>query len=218
MGEYATYNGRSIKVGTCESLYGLRAEDAMKVSPTYTEPGWLYRFPWPDEDGHKPGMTEDWNRRDDVPMLDALLWLSDADTRHYSAPAADVETWGTPKRLPCPASNDGRTIPAEPYAAEVANSPVLRLVGQRQWEGKLVITVACGTCDALYRLQTIEDAQPVLDAYRAAAAALLDEEGPTDRVLFYDAVADRIEQGYTNPLAWVAENHAARAARLAKTA
>ena len=68
MGEYATRKdiGERIKIGTCESMYYLRADQAREV---YAEPGNVdpiadaaairFRFPFPDEDGIEPGNFDD---------------------------------------------------------------------------------------------------------------------------------------------------------------
>jgi hypothetical protein len=59
MGEYATYQGRSVKIGTCEDMLYLRYGQRDLVSP---EPGSgireerdRFRFPFPDEDRVEPG-------------------------------------------------------------------------------------------------------------------------------------------------------------------
>ncbi len=69
MGEYIVYNGREIKIGTCESLYYVTFEKLFKMYqqegkttdpenlPIYlqTQQGFLFRFPFPDEDKLKLG-------------------------------------------------------------------------------------------------------------------------------------------------------------------
>lgn len=61
MGEYAKFNGREIKIGTCESMYYLRYEDRARVDPVphSLDPakvtGLFFRLPYPDEDGQEPG-------------------------------------------------------------------------------------------------------------------------------------------------------------------
>lgn len=62
MGEYAIYNGHQVKIGTCESMLYLRADQAALVdkAPNSLDLAKhgdrvLYRFPWPDEDGTAPG-------------------------------------------------------------------------------------------------------------------------------------------------------------------
>lgn len=63
MGEYARYGGDTIKIGTCEDMYYLRADQRHMVgklpgSVSPWEAGLRLRFPWPDEDGQAPGSFE----------------------------------------------------------------------------------------------------------------------------------------------------------------
>lgn len=62
MGEYAKWNGQEIKIGTCENMYYLRADQAHRVQrlegnvdPVRDAAALRFRFPWPDEDGKDPG-------------------------------------------------------------------------------------------------------------------------------------------------------------------
>ncbi|HXK37027.1 MAG TPA: hypothetical protein VJ553_05605, partial [Candidatus Paceibacterota bacterium] len=64
MGEYAMFGEREIKIGTCEDMYYLRADQVQSVRKTraghtnVSDPDVLkvvrFRFPWPDEDGKEP--------------------------------------------------------------------------------------------------------------------------------------------------------------------
>lgn len=68
MGEYAKFNGQEIKIGTCESMYYLRLEDAAKVQPVpnslnpATCEGLCFRLPFPDEDAIEPGHYDNHDR------------------------------------------------------------------------------------------------------------------------------------------------------------
>lgn len=66
MGEYAkrVEDGQEIKIGTCESMFGLRFEDRNEVvySGNLTTPGLFFRLPYPDEDDTLIGDYEVWNR------------------------------------------------------------------------------------------------------------------------------------------------------------
>ena len=68
MGEYAKYNGKEIKIGTCESMYYLRYEDRFKVQnmANSINPAnclnLFWRLPYPDEDAIYPGHYEKYNR------------------------------------------------------------------------------------------------------------------------------------------------------------
>ena len=65
MGEYARINGQSVKIGTCEDMYYLRAEDAHKAQKephsldAATCLGLRFRLPFPDEDGVQIGHYDD---------------------------------------------------------------------------------------------------------------------------------------------------------------
>lgn len=68
MGEHAKYDGETIKIGTCENLYGVRAEQRhwlTESSIDFEDPEVLrevrFRFPFPDEDEVPPG-HEFWER------------------------------------------------------------------------------------------------------------------------------------------------------------
>lgn len=66
MGEYAIRrsDGVTIKIGFCESLWGLRSEDRAKViysDGDLSVPGWFFRLPYPDED-ELPIGDYDWGR------------------------------------------------------------------------------------------------------------------------------------------------------------
>lgn len=57
MGECVYYQGKQIKVGTCESFYDMRHSDLNKVTgfPIHNAVGVRFRLPWPDEDHLSPG-------------------------------------------------------------------------------------------------------------------------------------------------------------------
>jgi len=90
MGEYAKYNNQDVKIGTCESMYYLRYEDRMKVSPVHgsvnprTETGLFWRLPYPDEDNVNPGNYEVYNRSE-------RLWKKEEGDK-YAADFSDPET------------------------------------------------------------------------------------------------------------------------------
>src|SRR5947199_3445544 len=71
MGEYAMYGGVQVKIGTCENMYYLRADqrDQVWVMPGNVDPmdaealGVIrFRLPWPDEDHIEPGAFERYDR------------------------------------------------------------------------------------------------------------------------------------------------------------
>ena len=59
MGEFAIYRGDRIKVGTCEEMYYLRADQRSLISGYSFDAGDRFRFPFPDEDTIEPGQFSD---------------------------------------------------------------------------------------------------------------------------------------------------------------
>lgn len=210
MGEYAKYSGRSIKIGTCEDLYYLRASQARLVSP---EPGSLdptdadvqkvvrFRFPWPDEDDVAPGGFQEYDRG---------LYLScplPADVEHGT-----VQFKASPgylASLPCP---EGGACPV-PFARNGFRGN-LRIVQQAYRGGNLAVVCACGGCGYRFSLWTLAEVQPILDAIEGEArrcdrdAARLRESGIEDemngdakRAGWFREVSRRIVAGYAQPVA-----------------
>lgn len=195
MGEDALYGGQRIKIGTCEDMYYLRADQLHLVTairPHNLDPRdreiqrhIRFRFPWPDEDGIPPGAFGDFDRGlgvSDVRPPEAV----DHGTVQF------VARRGYLVSLPCPESTEAITMAMRAGLTIHRNGhpgPV-RIVQQRFWEGKLVTVCACGGCDARYRLETYEDAQPLV-------TELLKEEQQQPRGGgWHRKVAERIAAGY----------------------
>jgi hypothetical protein len=69
MGEFARYGGERIKIGTCENMYYLRADQRFRVAalcgnvdPVRDAPHLRFRFPFPDEDHVAPGAFDRYDR------------------------------------------------------------------------------------------------------------------------------------------------------------
>jgi hypothetical protein len=64
MGEYGTYLGNNIKIGTCEDMYYLRADQRhlVKAAALHDLTDIRFRFPFPDEDHRQPGDFDDYDR------------------------------------------------------------------------------------------------------------------------------------------------------------
>ena len=78
MGEYAMFQGEQIKMGTCEQMYYLRADQAHLVKPLegnvdpIKDAGEIrFRFPFPDEDHVPPGEFNDYDRTVVLDVADA---------------------------------------------------------------------------------------------------------------------------------------------------
>lgn len=212
MGEYAKIKGTgaNVKIGTCEDMYYLRADQAHRVWPQHgnvdpiKDAGEIrFRFPWPDEDRTEPGEFADPFRSMalSIPAPVSFNHSSIQFTRNYP------HQGGMNVSLPCPDGPDGLpgvTIHRNGYAGEV------RIVQQRAWVGRLVLVCACGSCGAKYRLETLELAEPVLVALRSmadrenAVAERNNTPGNAEVAARYHEIADRITAGYVDPPAFVA--------------
>lgn len=193
MGEYAQHNGEEIKIGTCEDMYYLRADQAhlVKALPGNVDPvrdrdGIRFRFPFPDEDGIEPGAFEHYQRGQ---RLYGVKVPEGVD--HYSVQfKADN---GYLVSLPCPENGDED----RPYKIHRNGyGGAVELVQQRYWEGRLVAVCHCKGCGAAYRLPTLEDAQPVIDALHAEADATLRRKGSELYAVQLRTIADRVAAGY----------------------
>lgn len=172
MGEYAMYRGERIKIGTCESMYYLRAEQAGDVQPlpgnvNPTDPDDLrairFRFPWPDEDGIEPGALGH-GEYERGPWLNLdLPALAHVD--HYSVQFKSTNAEGYLVSLPCPESNSPMLTVMAENGIRVGRNGFpgnVRLVEQAWRGGRLVGILQC-QCGARFNLPAVEDVQPVLD-------------------------------------------------------
>lgn len=135
MGEYATRksDGQNVKIGTCENMYYLRADqvelirpESGNVSPLRDWKEIRFRFPWPDEDSVAPGDFEGFDRKMLLTELDVP-----ADLDHENG---------------CKGGRLGAS-----------------LVQQRVWNGKLVLVMDCGGCSSRYRVPELDEAMPIIE-------------------------------------------------------
>jgi hypothetical protein len=174
MGEYAKYQGAEIKIGTCESMYYLRADQAHLVEPLHGNVDPIndaehlrFRFPFPDEDGIEPGHFDDYNRGVRIPGWSLPDDFEGHGSVQFTASAGYVLS------VPCPeqfGTHGFGPVDVEGVAVHrngFNGHPVVRQ--QRMVDGILTVVVACGACGAAWRLPTLEDAAPVIEAFRAEA-------------------------------------------------
>lgn len=210
MGEYATRksDGENVKIGTCENMYYLRADQAEMVAPESgnVDPirnadGIRFRFPFPNEDHIAPGGFDDYNKSVGVYVDAASIPTFDHYSVQFSARVGYLMS------VPCPeASELPYTVHKNGWVGGTA-----RIVQQRVWDGRLVTVAACPGCDGRYRLETLEMAEPYIVACRAEADRAQQranvsphgKDSEASTVAYWHTIADRIEQGYTNPPAWV---------------
>lgn len=161
MGEYATYSGKDIKIGTCEEMYYLRFDQRHKVqaksgnvNPVLDAAALRFRFPWPDEDGEAPGAFEgDYERGLTVYEVKAPQDLEHASIQ-FSA------SQGYLCLLPCPESSAAATVDGKPLTIHRNGFRGAVNLVQQRWTGKhLAIILRCA-CGAKWRA-TPEEAQKV---------------------------------------------------------
>lgn len=203
MGEFACYNGNEIKIGTCEEMCYLRADQADKVTalPGNVDPvtdalQLRFRFPFPDEDSVSPGEFEDAFRGLTVPGLTALGLDFEHTTVQFTSAAGYLTS------LPCPEG------PQADHGLKVHRngfSGAVKIVQQRRFDGKLVLICECGGCGAKFRLPTVEDAAPVIRACIAQVKSERHQESLHPKATaesiarageFWLAIAERILAGY----------------------
>lgn len=193
MGEFARYNGIEIKIGTCEEMYYLRADQADKVTalsgnidPVGDAEQLRFRFPFPDEDSVSPGEFEDAFRGLTVPGLPALGLDFEHSTVQFTNPTGYLVS------LPCPEgpqADHGLKVHRNGFAGAV------KIVQQRKLDGKLVLICECAGCGGKFRLPTLQDAAPVVKAC-LTEARLARERGSQTSSAFWLTVAERIMTGY----------------------
>lgn len=163
MGEYATFQGEEIKIGTCESMYYLRADQKAAVSGYEFDGTERFRFPFPDEDDIAPGRFEDYERGVQIPG-----WTLPAHFREHGSVQLSSQV-GYLLSIPCPEQfgQPGFSVDMPDGVRVHRNGfhghPVVRQ--QRYFDGRLVTVVACGACSGAWRLETKADAAPVAEAF-----------------------------------------------------
>lgn len=219
MGEYAfTRSGERIKIGTCESMYYLRADQVPQLQSSDIGDHWdqvRFRFPFPDEDNVRPGAFEPFERAYRVDGVD----VDRSQFTHYNIQFR-AESHGYLLSVPCPEANgtDDNGMSVMVGGLKVARNGFRGstfLVQQRIWAGKLVAVFQCA-CGAAYRVETLEQVEPYLVALRSKAdreQRELDMAGNRDgkdygtshSATVLHEIADRITAGYVEPPAWVVD-------------
>jgi hypothetical protein len=188
MAEFATYNDRRIQIGTCENLYGLRADQAHLVSPAIDGHAipWRFRFQFPDEDEIEPGAFADANRSVAVVGLapPAALAAQHNKVRFTAEQGYDAT-------LPCPESGPP---PAGVRVARHGSGTAVHLWQQTWRNGALATVLRCNACAVTWTLETVNDAQALIQAMAALAEAERDL-----RPEWWAKALSRVRDGYLNP-------------------
>jgi hypothetical protein len=196
MGENARYRGQLIKIGTCEDMYYLRADQRHLISGYTFGALDRFRFPFPDEDTIEPGEFADHDRGWRIPET----WSLPTDyTGHGSVQF--VARAGYVLSIPCPEqfgqpgmhvdlSSGSKPIPLRVHRNGFNGHP--GIYQQRQVEDQLMTVIGCGACGSRWRLE--------LPAAEQVAQAFFDEAdrqtlGDTERAHLL-SIAERILAGY----------------------
>jgi hypothetical protein len=209
VGEYATFRGSSIKIGTCENMYYLRADQRHEVDGYTFGPDVLgvvrFRFPFPQEDSVEPGAFEDYDRGERIPGWRLPAEFDDHGIVQFTATA------GYNLCVPCPEQFGHEGFGPVPVELESGGtigvhrngfrgSPQVAFQGYRQ--GHLATIVKCGSCGAMWWLEPAR-AEEVAVAFRSEADRQECRRGgewesahtaDTQRQLH--TIADRILAGY----------------------
>lgn len=193
MGEYANYLGAQIKIGTCEDMYYLRADQIAAVKDYAFDPETLavvrFRFPWPDEDGTAPGAFGDPERK--IPVWgasDLIREIAPDPEQHYSVQFVAREE-GYVISLPCPEVNPDQRIGRNGFRGSV-------FVSQQAYRRGHLVTIVDCACGAKFRLETLALAERVAVALRSDA----DRATSSISAEALHTIADRILAGYSVPV------------------
>ncbi len=188
MGEYALLGDDRVKIGTCEDMYYLRADQRHRVTaePNSVDPcgeeayELRFRFPWPSEDHRLPGDFEDYAKAVQVPRLPVP-----AGVEHYTVQfKADA---GYLISLPCP---EGPDNPLDIHRNGFRGAVLLKQQKLLR-DGRLVPVCRCGGCGAAYRIEEPMEIHDIAEAFEAAA----DQHQQTDaNAKFYREIARRIRR------------------------
>lgn len=197
MGEYAKFKGEEVKIGTCENMYYLRADQRHLVTPlpNSVDPvrhgeGLRFRFPFPDEDHIQPGAFESHERRVSINGVRAP-----DGAEHYSVQFV-ASAAGYVLSIPCP---EGAPECTQGMDTTVRGIKVFRngfcgavhLAFQKLLPGGVLCGVfQCGPCGAMWRAETLEDCKPYIDAL------IKQGKSTPGRGDFYLKIAERLEAGY----------------------
>jgi hypothetical protein len=188
--ENGMYNGREIKIGTCEDMLYLRPDQIGLVQSATLRDLAGIRFPFPDEDTIAPGEFRDADRRFPVWGIEPPVSI-DHSLVQFKADAGILVS------LPCPYSPEGKAG-AVRYHFNGYRGPA-QVAQQRVWEGVWATVMSCGGCGALWRMPTLADAMPVITALIAEGDRRDLERNNGGRL--WNTIALRIHKGYSTPVA-----------------
>jgi hypothetical protein len=206
MGEYAKRKGTGerVKIGTCEDMLYLRADQINLVWPEHgnvnpassdDQKVIRFRFPWPDEDNVAPGEFDDPFRKMRVDLK------TPAEVEHHSVQFI-AKQQGYNVCLPCPEAHESDVY----RVARNGFAGSTFLVQQAYRNGLLVAIFECA-CGARWRAETLADAAPAIEGLLAEADRIDQEReraiardgkdyGPDPTAERLRTIAVRIGAGY----------------------
>lgn len=193
MGEYAkTVSGEEVKIGTCEEMYYLRADQRHLIVGYDFDGSERFRFPFPDEDGIEPGSGDFADHRRGVRIPDFKLsdeFQTHGTVQFVARDAGYVCSLPCPEQFPDDPGVSGLSVPVKTddggtvrvgrngfnghpvVMQQVVHTHEARDFNDVHLDGRKVLAtvIACGACGEKWRLPTLEEAKPVADAFRAEA-------------------------------------------------
>jgi len=200
MGEYAVSDGLRVKIGTCEDMLYLRADQTGKLAESDVDFGdravlevVRFRFPWPDEDGNAPGDFDD-------PFRGLRLWGAEVPEGVEHGLVQFSARNGYLVSLPCPEDPIHGDSPEYVVHRNGYGGPA-SLIAQGWRGGRLVGIARCNGCEHAYRLEDgAEEAAAVgirSEADREIRTA--EQNGPEGNRAIGERlhlIADRLLAGY----------------------
>jgi len=156
MGEYLTTSqGNDVKLGTCEHLMYIRKDEVEaeaahnQEAAKYLNPecNWIYRFPWPQEDGQDLNqvafcepLREPFDYGNFVFTCD--VEIDHQEIRHH---ISAMHSYGVNVMAPCPAGVNKKS-----------SFQPIKIIGERVRPGQYYTVFACGYCDQWFSLDAEE--------------------------------------------------------------
>ena len=100
--------------------------------------------------------------------------------------------------LPCPKSAGGKTFQIKVHFNGFCGGDA-EVKYQKVWAGKLATVIACPCCGGAYRLETLDEALPIIDAILKTVPDYR-KGGRDENARVAEEMARRITAGYTDPL------------------
>ena len=196
MGEYVTTrSGDNVKLGTCEHLMYVRKDEVEseakvnRAAREYLDPtcNWIYRFPWPQEDGQP---IEAANGREPFDYGNFIFTCEDLEIDHQEIcqHVSANHSYGLNVMIPCPAGKD--------FDLKRSHGQIFhpfRIIGERVKPGQCYTVFACGYCDQWFSLGGDEGDAEALNKIKAAILACEQQEDRDKPDTWHKKVASRIK-------------------------